>query len=230
MSTEEIGQKICYVEFASMADLARMACSYRQYPRRVESFDLNGTRVASIVTIFPNTLLIMYSPLAKHDQDGKYISYKIDSMKKESYSITDTATNRSTNAPIIHYKSNIIQLTVARTKYEIPEAFDPIELKDLGSLARLSYDGANPEDPELTLYVIPINDNSWAIGYWLTYSMDKPHYEFYYIKLDVEPIMPFLRYKEDTQQEPEFTDKVEHGYVYMPVVKFKESHPMFGFI
>lgn len=229
MSDEGLGQKICYVEFASMSDLVRMACAYRQYPRRIESFDLNGTRVASVVTILSNTVLIMYTPLAKNDQDGKYISYKIDNMKKESYEITDTAINGASNAPIIHYKSNIIQLAVARTKYEIPEIFDPIELKDIGSLVRLSYESSNPEDPELTVYAVPKNDGSWAIGYWLTYSMDKPYYEFYYVKVDTEPIMPFLRYKEDAQQEPEFTDKVEHGFLYMPVVKFKESHPMFGF-
>lgn len=230
MSKEEQLQGECHIELASFADLARMACAYHQHPRRVYSFERNGVRVAAITMILTNTLVVMYAPLPKNDKSAKYIAYKIDSTKKESCSIAYKIANGTSSAPIIHLKSNITHLGVANTKDEIPNLFNPIELKDIGSLARLTYDPDFPEEPELTLYAVPVDNGLWAIGYIIMYEMDEVCYEFYHVMCeDEKQIMPFLRYRHDREQEPEFTDMVEHGYTYMPVVKLKKSHPIFGF-
>lgn len=220
-------QKECYIELASFEDLTRMACA--QHPKRIYSFDLDGICVAAITMNLGNTHAVMYAPLPKNEDGGRYISYKIDDVKKESCKITDTISNGSVSAPIIYLKSNITYLESATSRDEIPDVFNPIELKDIGSLARLTYDPEVPDESELTLYAMPVNDTSWAIGHWMMIDMDESYHLFYYIMSDAEPTMPFLRYKHESKQEPEFTDKMEHGYMYMPVIKFKELHPIFGF-
>lgn len=217
-------QRECHAELASFEDLARLACSSREYPKRVYSFELDGRRVAAITMHLTNTLAVMYAPLSK---SGGYVSYKIDA-DKEACGVVDSISNSLSCAPIIHLKSRITQLRMAVEADDIPDVFHPIELADLGSLTRLTYDPDFPEASNLALYAVPIN-NSWVLGYLVYLEMDEPYYEFYYIRMDAEPEGHFVRYSANSASEPEFTDRIEHGYTYMPVIKLKEEHPIFGF-
>lgn len=225
MSDEEIIQKECHIGLAGFEDLARLACAHDARPRRVYSFVLDGRRVASIILTLADTLVVLHAPLPK---DGGYVSYRIDA-GREYCDVTDTASSRAANAaPIIHLKSSITRLGAAGSPDEIPNVFDPVELCDMGSLARLIYDPDFPDEPDLALYAVPVDD-AWILGRPMMFGLDRLYHAFYYVRLAEEPSMPFLGYGHDSVQEPRFADRVaDHGSVYMPIVKLKDAHPIFG--
>jgi hypothetical protein len=38
-----------------------------------------------------------------------------------------------------------------------------------------------------------------------------------------------MKYRGNHGQEPEFSDDFDHGYSYLPIIKIKNEHPIFGF-
>ena len=215
-------QSQCFVELSSFDDLARFVCAFREYPLRVYSHEFNGTRVLSSGITLANTLLLFYTSMTKF---GRYVSYSATG-GKEYCDIVESTKNISTYAPIIHLESEISPLTIELDK--ISDKFHPIRVKDLGSLARLTYNPELPDETNLALYGIPHN-NSWLLGYLTSLEMDEVFYQFNYVELDSEPTKPFVKYQGHEGKEPEFTDNFEHGFSYLSVIKFKNEHPIFGF-
>jgi len=210
-----------YIELSSFDDLARLTCALQEYPKRVYSQELEGTRIISSSLTLANTLLIFYTPMSK---SGRYVSYRVDSGKELCDIVESTKTN-SNYAPIIHMESEISSLPVESKK--ISDQFHPIQVKDLGSLARLTYDPEFPEEQNLTLYALPHN-KSWVMGYITSLEMDEVYYNFNYVELDSEPTKHFVKYRGNQGQDPEFSDSFDHGYSYLPIVKIKSEHSIFG--
>lgn len=168
-----------------------------------------------------NTLLFFFTPMKKF---GRYVSYTAIG-GKEHCDVVDSTKNISTYSPIIHFESEISPLKTELEKSS--DKFHPIRVKDLGSLARLTY---NPEFPELTnmsLYAIPHNNN-WLIGYLTSIQMEETFYQFNYMELDSEPKTPFLKYRGDEGKDPEFTFSFDHGYSYLSIIKLKKENSIFG--
>ncbi|MFB5623754.1 MAG: hypothetical protein ACE5RP_02420, partial [Nitrosopumilus sp.] len=67
-------QSECFVELSSFDDLARFACAFQEYPKRVYSQELDGSRILSSSITLANTLLIFYVPMLK---TGRYVSYQV---------------------------------------------------------------------------------------------------------------------------------------------------------
>ena len=111
-------------------------------------------------------------------KSGRYVSYQVDSGKEICDVVESTKTN-SNYAPIIHMESEISSLPVESKK--ISDQFHPIQVKDLGSLARLTYDPEFPEEQNLTLYALPHN-KSWVMGYITSLEMDEVYYNFNYVE------------------------------------------------
>lgn len=214
-------QSQCFIELNSFNDLTRFVCAFREYPLRVFSHDLNGIRVLSSSITLPNTILSFYTPMVKF---GRYISYHT-STGKEYCDVVNSTKNISTYAPIIHMESKISSLP---TDSEDLDTFHPIRLEDIGSLARLTYDPEFPEEPNLALYLIP-HKNSWVLGYVTSLDMDEVYYQFNYVELNSEPMKPFVKYQGHLGKDPEFSDNFEHGFSYLPIIKIKSMHEIFGF-
>ena len=89
-----VSQSECFVELSSFNDLARFACAFREYPKRVYTQDLDGKRIISSSITLANTLLIFYVPLTK---TGRYISYQVNA-GKETCDIADSTKNISNYA------------------------------------------------------------------------------------------------------------------------------------
>ena len=210
-----------FIELNNFNDLARFACAFREYPLRVYSHDLNGTRVLSSSITLQNTLLSFYTPMTKF---GRYISYQI-SAGKEYCDVVDSTKNISTYAPIIHMESKVSPLPIDSEDLDV---FNPIQLEDIGSLSRLTYDPEFPEEPNLALYLVPHND-SWVLGYITSLDMDEVYYQFNYVELDSEPMTSFVKYQGHLGKDPEFSNSFEHGFSYLPIIKIKSIHPIFGF-
>ena len=214
-------QSQCLIELSSFNDFARYVCAFREYPQRVYSHEFNGTRVLSSGISLANTFLLFYTPMTKF---GRYISYSAIG-GKEHCDVVESTKNISTYAPIIHFESDISPLKNEQEK--LIDKFHPMRLKDLGSLARLTYDPEMPDMANLALYAVPHN-NTWLIGYITSLQMDEVFYQFNYLELDSEPVMPFLKYRGDEGKDPEFTSSFEHGFSYLSVIKIKNEHPIFG--
>lgn len=217
-----ITQNECFVELSSFDDLARHACAFREYPQRVYSQEFDGVRIISNSLTLANTLLILYAQMPKF---GRYVSYQVNA-GKEICDIVESTKNISNYAPIVHMESKISSLPMKNKN--IPDQFHPIQIKDLGSLARLTYNPEFPDEQNLTLYLLP-HKNSWVIGYITSLEMDEVIYNFNYVKLDSEPTKHFMKYQGNIGQDPEFSDTFDHGYSYLPIIKIKNEHSIFGF-
>ena len=217
-----ITQNECFVELSSFDDLARYACAFQEYPKRVYSQELNGSRIVSSSLTLANTLLIFYAQMPK---SGRYISYQVTA-GKEICDIVESTKNISHYAPIVHMDSEISSLSVKSKK--ITDQFHPIKIKDLGSLARLTYDPEFPDETNLTLYALP-HKKSWVVGYITSLEMDEVYYNFNYVELDSEPIKHFIKYQGNQGKDPEFSNSFDHGYSYLPIIKIKSEHSIFGF-
>lgn len=218
----DVTQNECYIELSSFNDLARYACAFQEYPRRVYFQELDGKKIISSSLTLANTLLIFYAPMTK---SGRYVSYQVTS-GKELCDVVESTKNISTYAPIVHMNSKISPLPV--NSKNISDQFHPIEVQDLGSLARLTYDPEFPDETNLTLYALP-HKKSWVIGYITSLEMDDTYYNFNYVKLDSEPTKHFIKYQGNQGQDPEFSNTFDHGFSYLPIIKIKEESPIFGF-
>ena len=217
-----ITQSECFIELSNFDDLARYACAFREYPRRVYSQEFNGSRIISVSLTLSNTLLIFYTQIPK---SGRYISYQV-AAGKEICNIVESTKDISNYAPIVHMESEISSLPVKSEK--ILDQFHPIKIKDLGSLARLTYDPEFPDEPNLALFALP-HKKSWVIGYITSLEMDEVYYNFNYVELDSEPIKHFVKYQGNQGRDPEFSNHFDHGYSYLPIIKIKSEHSIFGF-
>ncbi len=217
-----ISQNEYFIELSSFNDLARFACAFREYPQRVYSHEFNGERVVSCSMSLANTLLIFYTPLKK---SGRYVSYQL-SAGKEICDIVESTKDISHYAPVIHMVSEISPLP--QSEKNISDQFHPIQVEDLGSLARLTYDPEFPEDQKLSLFALP-RKTSWVVGYITSIEMDEVYYNFNYVELDFEPSKNFLKYQGNQGKDPEFSDIIDHGFSYFPIIKIKNEHSIFGF-
>ncbi|QLH07641.1 hypothetical protein C5F50_11605 [Nitrosopumilus ureiphilus] len=218
----EVTQNECFIELSSFDDLARYACAFQEYPRRVYSQELDGSRIISSSLSLANTLLIFYAPMSKI---GRYISYQVK-VDKEICDIVESTKNISNYAPIVHMESEISPLPTKSEK--LSDQFHPIQVKDLGSLARLTYNPEFPDESNLTLYTLQ-HKKSWVVGYITSLEMDEVYYNFNYVKLDSEPSKHFLKYQGNQGKDPEFSNSIEHGFSYLPIIKIKTTPSIFGF-
>ena len=141
--------EIHFVETASFSDFARYVCAFREYPLRVYSSKLNGKLVLSSRRILSNSLFSFYIPQPK---TGRYISYSEEG-GKERFAIINSTKTFAKYAPIIHLVSLPSNLTI--NPKQIKDKFKPIEVVDLGSLARLTYNPEFPDEPDVTLFLFP---------------------------------------------------------------------------
>jgi len=213
--------EIHFVETASFLDFARYVCAFREYPLRVYSYKLNGKIVLSSRRILSNSLFSFYIPQPK---TGRYISYSEEG-GKERFAIINSTKTFAKYAPIIHLVSLPSNLTI--NPKQIKDKFKPIEVVDLGSLARLTYNPEFPDEPDVTLFLFP-HKKKWVIGYITSIDFDDVVYFFNYVKLDKEPTKPFLQYSLQNDRDSIFTDSFQHDYRYLPVIKLKRCHKIFG--
>ena len=217
-----IAQSECFIELFSFDDLARYACAFREYPKRVYSQEFEGSRIISSSLTLANTLMIFYAKMSKF---GRYVSYQVTA-GKEICDVVESTKHISNYAPVVHMESELSSLPMKSEK--ISDQFHPIQIKDLGSLARLTYDPEFPDEQNLTLYALP-HKNSWVLGYITSLEMDEVYYNFNYIELDSEPTKHFVKYQGSQDQDPEFSNNFVHGYSYLPIIKIKNEHSIFGF-
>jgi len=210
-----------FVETSDFESFARYVCALRENPLRVYSHNLYQKKVFSSRRILSKSLLSVYTVSSK---TGRYISYNAKSGKEECNVVSSTK-SFSQYAPIINLHS--VPSTFVINPKKIQDKFTSIHVEDLGSLARLTYDPELSDEPDLTLFMFP-QKKKWIVGYVTSLDLEDVLYFFNYVTLDKEPAKPFLQYSTNDNKMPVFTDKFQHGLSYLPVLKLKECHPIFG--
>ena len=205
-----------FVEVADFACLARYVCSFRENPLRVYSHNLNGKKVLSSRRVLTKSLLSFYTTETK---SGRYVSYSAKGGKEECDVVNSTKAF-SVYAPIIHLSSLPSGFNLHPKK--IVDKFKPIQVDDLGSLARLTYDPELPDEPDLTLFMFP-QKQKWIVGYITRIDLEDTIYFFNYVKLDDEPSKPFLKYSLQEAKAPVFVDKFQHGIFLFANNKIKKK-------
>jgi len=214
-------QNQCFIEVLNFEEFARYVCAFREHPLRVYSHELDGNKVFSTGIVLANTFLFFYTQSTK---DGRYLSY-VSKAGKEISDVVNSTKAISTYAPIINLES---LPSPFKTKTEkLTDEFKPIKVKDLGSLARLIYDPQLFDEPDLTLFSFPFK-KKYIIGKITAIEMDEVVYCFNYVELDSESTKPYLKYQGHEGKLPSFSDKFEHGYTYLPIIKLKQTHSIFG--
>jgi len=213
-------QNQCFLELEDFDNFARYVCALREYPLRVYSHELEGKMVLSSGIVLSNTLVFFYTHCPK---SGRYVACTSKG-GKEHCEILDSTKTISNYAPVIHLDSLPSPFKI---KSHVEDEFKPIKVKDLGSLARITYDPDLPEEPDVTLFLFP-HKKKWILGKITFLEMDEIVYCFNYVELDNEPTKPYLKYQGHEGKEPDFADKFQHGYLYLPIIRLKHSHPIFG--
>lgn len=211
----------CHVELGGFDDLARYACALREHPCRVYSHLIRKKRVLSSTLRLSNTLVVFWTEMPG---EGRYVSYRAGAGREECRMAGSTK-GVAKYAPIIHMEKEVVDLPV-RAK-NLPDRLHPVEVSDLGSLARLTYDPDSPENPDPALYCLK-RGRSWMVGRITSLEMDAMVYSFNHVRLNSEPAGNFLRYRGHRGQDPEFTDSLDHGYMYLPLIRIKGRHQIFG--
>lgn len=208
-----------FVKTASFLDFARLVCALKN-PLRVYFLTYKGKKVFSTRKILQNSILHFYTDEVK---DGRYISYNPQG-GIEKAEIVDSAKAVSTYAPIVELDTVPFPIKVEK---RIVDKFKTAKVHDLGDLARLTYNPELPEEIEPTLFSFPYK-KKWVVGYPTVIELLDSVNCFNYVELDEEPKLPFLRYSSQEGKPIEFSDKLQHGYSFFPVVKLKQSYPIFG--
>jgi hypothetical protein len=210
-----------FVEAADFGSFARYVCALRENPLRVYCHEFNKKRVLSSRKVLSKALFSIYSIAPKN---GRYVSYNVKGGKEDA-SVVSSTKSFSQYAPIVNLSS--LPTTFVINPKKIDEKFISVHVEDLGSLARLTYDPESPEERDLTLFMFP-QKTKWIVGYITSLDLEDILYFFNYVVLDKEPTKPFLQYSPNDDKTPVFTDKFQHGLSYLPVVKLKNAHPIFG--
>ena len=174
--------------------------------------------VLSCRLVLSDSILAFYTDYEK----GRYIKYDPKAGKETAHAVSSIEST-SNYAPIVHLESLPFRVTNPKKIAK----FKTSKVLDLENLARLTYDPEWPDDPKVTLLCFP-KGKKWIVGYVSTIDLDNTVYCFYYVEVDEEPSKPFIKYSGHKGGPAQFTDTFQHGFPYLPVVKLKKGHAIFG--
>lgn len=208
-----------YIQVADRVEFSRLVCALERVPRTSFAFEHDGKPILAVqMDLLKERPIIYY---AINEKNGHYISYGFKTGKEES-DIVNTITNPTyLYSPIVRVKS----LPPSLRQDDKPQdlSYEPLELEDLASLAKLSY---GFEESPFPLFAYS-NGNKWLVGVFMNFNESDEVSYFCHVTLDKEPPNPFLKYSSQNGAEPSFAPTVsEHGYSYLKIIKLKGKHPL----
>ena len=209
-----------YIEVADRVEFSRLVCALERVPRTSFSFKHEDRPVVAVQMDLLKERPVIY--FAAVEKNGHYISYGFKGGKEDS-DIVNTITNTTyLYSPIVRVKSLPSSLK-QETKKENLNYYEPLELEDLASLAKLSY---GFEEAPFPLFSFSYG-NKWLVGVFMNFNESDEVSYFCHVTLEKEPTNPFLKYSSQNGTESSFVPTVsEHGYSYLKVIKLKGQHPL----
>ena len=155
-----------YVQLESPLEFSRLVCALERMPRVSFLHEHNGTKVLSVqMDLLKEKPVIYYTPVEKI---GHYLCYGFNAGKEQLELSSTTIDNSKLYSPIIKIKS--LPTSLKPDSNLSPEKYQPIQLEDLSSLAKISY---GFEEAPFPLFAFPYN-KQWFIGVFMNFNEDGP--------------------------------------------------------
>jgi len=206
-----------YIQVNSTLEFSRLVCALERAPRVSFLHDHDGQKILSVqMDVLKEKPIVYYTPL-KHV--GHYLCYGLKGGREESKIVDTTSDTSKLYSPIVRIKS--LPKTL-RPGNGTLDRYQPIELEDISSLAKLSW---GFDEVPFPLFLFPHNDK-WLIGVFMNFSEEGTSY-FCHVVLDSDPQKPFMKFSSTNNSEPIFVENPsEHGYSYIKIIKLKDTHPL----
>jgi len=206
-----------YIEVSSTLEFSRLVCALERSPRVSFLHDHLGQKILSVqMDILKEKPIVYFTPLEK---DGHYICYGLKGGKEESTIVDSTSDASKLYSPIVRIKSLPDTLKPGNGTND---RYQPIELEDLSSLAKLTW---GFEENPFPLFLFPHTDK-WLVGVFMNFNEEGTSY-FCHVVLDSDPQKPFLKFTTTNGTDPSFVENPsEHGYSYIKIIKLKDTHPL----
>ncbi|MCH8085081.1 MAG: hypothetical protein IIC15_01455 [Thaumarchaeota archaeon] len=206
-----------YIQVNSTLEFSRLVCALERTPRVSFLHDYDGQKILSVqMDILKEKPIIYYTPLKNI---GHYLCYELKGGKEKSEIVDSTSDASKLYSPIVKIKS--LPKTL-RPGNGTLDRYQPIELEDMSSLAKLTW---GFEEIPFPLFLFPYSDK-WLIGVFMNFNEEGTSY-FCHVVLDSDPQKPFIKFSSTNGSEPIFVENPsEHGFSYVKIIKLKDTHPL----
>jgi len=196
-----------YIQVRSPLEFTRLVCALERSPRVSFLHEHKGAKVLSVqMDLLKQSPVIYYTPVENFNH---YLCYGFKSGKEESLMVDSTIDTSKMYSPIVKIKS--LPQSLKPSPENNTAKYQPIELDDLASLAKLSY---GFEEAPFPLFAFPFK-GQWFLGVFLNFNEDGVSF-FCYVVFNEEPIKPFLKHTTSNGSEPILVDNTsEHGFSYI---------------
>ena len=206
-----------YIQVNSILEFTRLVCALERAPRVSFLHDYNGKKILSVqMDVLKEKPIVYYTHL---ENNGDYLCYGLNGGKEQSEIVNTTSDASKLYSPIVRIKSLPKTLQPGNGTMD---RYQPIELEDLSSLAKLTW---GFEEIPFPLFLFPHGDK-WLIGVFMNFNDEGTSY-FCHVVLDLDPQMPFLKFSTTDGTHPTFVENIsKHGYSYIKIIKLKDTHPL----
>jgi len=206
-----------YIQVNSTLEFSRLVCALERVPRVSFLHDYEGQKILSVqMDILKEKPIVYFTPL---ENIGHYLCYDLKGGKEKSEIVNTTSDASKLYSPIVKIKS--LPKTL-RPGNGTLDRYQPIELEDMSSLAKLTW---GFDEIPFPLFLFPHNDK-WLIGVFMNFNEEGTSY-FCHVVLDNDPQKPFIKFSSTNGSEPIFVENPsEHGFSYIKIIKLKETHPL----
>ena len=206
-----------YIQVNSTLEFSRLVCALERTPRVSFLHDYDGQKILSVqMDILKEKPIVYYTPLKNI---GHYLCYELKGGKEKSEIVNSTSDASKLYSPIVKIKS--LPKTL-RPGNGTLDRYQPIELEDMSSLAKLTW---GFDEIPFPLFLFPHKDQ-WLIGVFMNFNEEGTSY-FCHVVLDKDPQKPFIKFSSTNGSEPIFVENPsEHGFSYVKIIKLKETHPL----
>jgi len=205
-----------YIQVSSTLEFSRLVCALERAPRISFLHEHEGRKILSVqMDVLKEKPIVYYTPL---EHKGHFLCYALRGEKEQTEIVNSTSDASKLYSPIVRIKSLPATL---RPGNGTLDRYQPIELEDLASLAKLTW---GFEENPFPLFLFPHNDK-WLVGVFMNFTEEGTSY-FCHVVLDKDPQKPFLKFS-NNNSEPSFVQNPsEHGYSYVKIIKLKDTHPL----
>ena len=185
-----------YVQLNSILEFSRLVCALERAPRVSFLHDHNGQKILSVqMDILKEKPIVYYTPM---EHNGHYLCYGLKGGKEESTVVNSTSDTSKLYSPIIRIKT--LPKTL-RPGNGTLDRYQPIELEDISSLAKLTW---GFDEIPFPLFLFPHTDK-WLLGVFMNFNDEGASY-FCHVVLDNEPQKPFMKFSSTNGSEPSFVE------------------------
>jgi hypothetical protein len=205
-----------YIQVSSTLEFSRLVCALERAPRISFLHEHEGRKILSVqMDVLKEKPIVYYTPL---EHKGHFLCYALRGEKEQTEIVNSTSDASKLYSPIVRIKSLPDTL---RPGNGTLDRYQPIELEDMASLAKLTW---GFEENPFPLFLFPHSDK-WLIGVFMNFTEEGTSY-FCHVVLDKDPQKPFLKFS-NNDSEPSFVQNPsEHGYSYVKIIKLKDTHPL----